>query len=79
MTNGLLSKADIRSGTTIGLIIIFGAIFVGASILADHSELKFTQSMWSQLFSLFIGLIIGVFAWLGIRVGAQASKTDPPT
>ncbi len=71
---GLIEKADIRSVATIALISIFGGVFVGTVIVGDHSDLKFTQSMWEQMFSLFIGLIIGVFAWLGIRQGQQGSQ-----
>ena len=63
---GIIEKADIRSIATIALISIFGGVFVGVVLVGNHEDLKFTQSMWEQMFSLFIGLIIGVFAWLGI-------------
>ncbi len=63
----LIDKANIRSITTIALIGIFGGVFIGITISGDKSTLTFTQAMWEQMFSLFIGLIIGVFAWLGIN------------
>ena len=71
---GIIDKADIRSVSTIALISIFGGVFIGIVVVGNHEELKFTQAMWEQMFSLFIGLIIGVFAWLGITRGQQASK-----
>jgi len=64
-----IDRADIRSAATIGLIGIFGGVFIGIVVVGNHDELKFTQAMWEQMFSLFIGLIIGVFAWLGITRG----------
>lgn len=74
MGNAIVDKADIRSISTIALISIFGGVFIGIVIVGNHDELTFTQAMWEQMFSLFIGLIIGVFAWLGIGRG-QTAKT----
>jgi amino acid permease len=71
---GIVEKADIRSVATIALISIFGGVFVGVVLVGDHTSLAFTQSMWEQMFSLFIGLIIGVFAWLGIKQGQPATN-----
>ena len=71
----IVDKANIRSITTIALIAIFGGVFVGITISGDTSQLVFTQAMWEQMFSLFIGLIIGVFAWLGITRGNNSGNT----
>jgi len=72
----LIDRANIRSISTIALISIFGGVFIGIVISGDKSELKLTQAMWEQMFSLFIGLIIGVFAWLGISRG-NGNPTTP--
>jgi|SaaInlStandDraft_5_1057022.scaffolds.fasta_scaffold268881_1 hypothetical protein len=70
--SSIIDKADIRSIATIALISIFGGVFIGTVVVGNHDELTFTQSMWEQMFSLFIGLVIGVFAWLGITRGGNA-------
>ena len=70
--SSIIDKADIRSIATIALISIFGGVFIGTVVVGNHDELTFTQSMREQMFSLFIGLVIGVFAWLGITRGGNA-------
>ena len=70
--SSIIDKVDIRSIATIALISIFGGVFIGTVVVGNHDELTFTQSLWEQMFSLFIGLVIGVFAWLGITRGGNA-------
>ncbi len=71
---GGATKADIQKAVAIGFLGIFGAAIIYIFTQAGL-DIKISGDLDVNIFiGPFIGIIIGIFTWLGFKQGLQAKQ-----
>ena len=74
-TLGGATKADIQKVVAISFLGLFGAGIIYFFVVADVSEIKISGQLdVNQFWTVFVGIIIGIFTWLGFKQGQEKQQ-----
>ncbi|GKS67354.1 hypothetical protein YTPLAS73_09010 [Nitrosarchaeum sp.] len=67
-----ITKGDMQKAVALGFLVLFGSAIVYFFVVSDVSQISIRGEIdVNQFWTVFVGIVIGVFTWLGFKTGQQ--------